>query len=192
MNARVIHLVRHGPPRSAGLLLGQSDDPPADPSGGLRDAVPAVLPISHVWSSDLQRARVGAQGIAKSRSLGLSIDPRWRELDFGEWEGLSADDVPGEGLTRFWNDPDSCPPPGGERWSTLQARVRAALGELDDMGLVVTHGGAMRAAVAVLTGLDHRQVWAFDLPYGALLSLRIWPGAEPAGQIIGLRSGHPS
>ncbi|MCH7627764.1 histidine phosphatase family protein [Novosphingobium sp.] len=192
MNARLIHLVRHGPPRSAGLLLGQSDEAPADPSGGLRDAVPEALPISHVWSSDLQRARVGAEAIARSRSIGLSMDPRWRELDFGEWEGLSADDVPREGLTRFWDDPDASPPPGGERWSALQARIRAALVDLDDMGLVVTHGGAMRAAVAVLTGLDHRQVWAFDLPYGALLSLRIWPGAEPAGQIIGLRAGCPS
>lgn len=192
MNARLIHLVRHGPPRSAGLLLGHSDEPPADPSGGLRDAVPPALPVSHVASSDLRRALAGAEHIAATRGIALTIDPRWRELDFGAWEGLCADDVPREGLTRFWNDPDACPPPGGERWSALQARVGAALGDLDDMGLVVTHGGAMRAAVAVLTGLDHRQVWAFDLPYGALLSLRIWPGAEPSGQIVGLHAGRPS
>jgi len=57
--------------------------------------------------------------------------------------------------------------------------------------IVVSHAGAMRAAVSVLTGLDHRGVWAFNLPYGALLSIRVWrgEGSEPAsGQIVGLRT----
>jgi len=33
-----------------------------------------------------------------------------------------------------------------------------------------------------------RQGWAIDLPYGAVLSLRIWPGDAPSGQITGLRA----
>jgi alpha-ribazole phosphatase len=52
--------------------------------------------------------------------------------------------------------------------------------------LVVTHGGAIRAALAELCGLDRRQIWAFDLPYGALVSLRIWPGPTRTVQIVGL------
>ena len=87
----------------------------------------------------------------------------------------------------FWNDPDADPPPGGERWSALVARVSAAL---DDMAardtLVVTHGGAIRAALAALFGFDQRQLWAFDLPYAAMLTLRIWPGTPRTAQIVGL------
>jgi alpha-ribazole phosphatase len=90
-------------------------------------------------------------------------------------------------LTAFWVDPDAHAPPGGERWSALHARVRAALAELPGSDvLVVTHGGAMRAALAVLCGFAREQAWAFDLPYAALLSLRVWPGARPTAQIVGL------
>jgi alpha-ribazole phosphatase len=52
--------------------------------------------------------------------------------------------------------------------------------------LVVTHGGAIRAALADLCGFDRRQIWAFDLPYAALVSLRIWPGPKRTVQIVGL------
>jgi alpha-ribazole phosphatase len=44
----------------------------------------------------------------------------------------------------------------------------------------------MRAALAHLCGFGHREVWAFDLPYAALLSLRVWPGAPRSAQIAAL------
>ena len=76
---------------------------------------------------------------------------------------------------------------GGERWSALVTRVSAALADLAPVPtLVVTHGGAMRAALHSLCGFDQRQLWAFDLPYASLLSLRVWPGERPGAQIAGL------
>ena len=54
--------------------------------------------------------------------------------------------------------------------------------------LVVTHGGVLRAALAVLCGFEQRHLWSIDLPYAALLSLRVWPGETPAAQITGLRT----
>ena len=188
MSGRVVHLLRHGPPRRTGLLLGHTDEPACHPCGGLGNAVPDGLLVRSIVSSDLLRARAGAESLARTRGLNLVIDPRWRELDFGGWDGLVPEQVPPDTLSQFWNDPDACPPPGGERWSALQARVTEALDDLADNALVVTHGGAMRAAISAVTGLDHRQTWALDLPYAALLSLRIWPGDAPGGQIIGLRA----
>lgn len=77
---------------------------------------------------------------------------------------------------------------GGEQ-VFFGARVSDATDALAPVDtLVVTHGGAMRAALHHLCGFDLRQLWAFDLPYGALLSLRIWRGAQPGAQIIGLRA----
>ncbi len=189
MSAKVVHLLRHGPPARTGLLLGHCDEPPCDPTGGLHGAVPDDLSIRRLVTSDLRRALAGAHVLAASRGLGLTIDPRWRELNFGAWDGLAPEGVPRDALARFWNDPETCPPPQGERWSSICHRVGSALPELDDATLVVTHGGAMRAAVSATTGLDQRQVWALDLPYGALLSLRIWTGDSLSGQIIGLGAG---
>lgn len=121
----------------------------------------------------------------------LSIDQRWRELDFGAWDGLPPEEVEGEALARFWDDPDAHAPPEGERWSALLDRVAAALGDLVARPtLIVTHAGAMRAALAVLCGFDVRQTWAIDLPYSGLLTLRVWPargaGQRSTAQIAGL------
>ncbi|BBD99168.1 histidine phosphatase family protein [Sphingobium amiense] len=188
MSERLVHLVRHGPPLRPGLLHGHGDEPPADPAGGVTHAVPDSFAIMTVTCSDLLRARAGAETLARARGMTAKADRRWRELDFGGWDGADPDSVDAESLARFWNDPEAHPPPGGENWSAITSRVGAALADLPPDALVVTHAGAMRAAISVLTGLDFRQVWAVDLPYGALLSLRIWPGTPLSGQIVGLRA----
>ncbi|EJU09069.1 phosphoglycerate mutase [Sphingomonas sp. LH128] len=54
--------------------------------------------------------------------------------------------------------------------------MEQALAGITVPSLVLTHGGAMRAALAVLFHMEQPQVWAFDLPYASVLSLRLWPG----------------
>lgn len=187
MTGFVVHLLRHGPPRRAGLLLGHRDEPAADPVALSRMVRVDGPEFGAVLSSDLRRAAESARIIAEALRRPLALDRRWRELDFGAWDGLSPDEVPPGELARFWDAPDRHPPPGGECWRDIKQRVEGALRDLAGPALVVTHAGAMRAAISVLTGLDHRGVWALDLPYGALLSLRVWPGDTPSGQIVGLQ-----
>lgn len=190
MNPRIIHLLRHGPPVRTGLLLGHLDEPP------LTAECPAILkrvkhlPIRQIICSDLQRCALPATQLARSLDIPVATDPRWRELAFGAWEGLAPEAVDKDALARFWADPGGHPPPRGEGWPNLCGRVLAALAGLETETLVLTHSGAMRAAISVLTGLDHRCVWAIDLPYRALISLRIWPGDPLSGQIIGLDTGY--
>lgn len=189
MTPFLLHLLRHGAPMRPGLMLGRTDDPPSAAGIGTCIARTADLEFEALIASDLRRACEAAQAIARSRPFPLAIDPRWRELDFGAWDGLAPAGIDRAALMRFHDDPDAAPPPGGERWASLCARVSAALGELPPRPtLVVTHGGAIRAALAGLCGFGHRQGWALDLPYGALVSLRVWPGETPAAQIIGLRT----
>jgi alpha-ribazole phosphatase len=189
MNGVAIHLLRHGPPVRTGLLLGHGDDPAMASRAPALIARAASLKVGAIVTSDLCRSAETAEALAAIAGLQVASDPRWRELDFGAWDGKAAADLPAADMARFWDDPDRHPPPGGERWTELRQRVRAALADLTGPSLVVTHAGPMRAAVSVLTGLDHRGVWALDLPYGALLSLRIWPGQHLTGQIAGLDAG---
>jgi alpha-ribazole phosphatase len=168
-------------------MLGRTDCAPT--AAGIAACVDQVeaLGIEAIVTSDLVRARRAAEAIAVKLAVPVTVDDRWRELDFGAWDGLAAGEIDSDALGCFWNDPDAHPPPGGERWSHLLARVGAALDDLEPRTtLVATHGGAMRAALAHLCGFEQRQLWAFELPYSGLLSLRVWLDDRPSAQIVGL------
>lgn len=187
MTPRLLHLLRHGAPERTGRFLGRTDD--AATPAGIAACVDQAegLKVDTIISSDLIRARACAEAVAGPTRT-VTIDPRWREMDFGAWDGLTAIEIAPAALARFWDDPDAHAPPGGEPWSALVARVHGALAALPaEPTLVVSHGGATRAALGVLCGFDQRRLWAFDLPYAALLSLRLRPGAPTSAQIVALR-----
>ncbi|MEI4506099.1 histidine phosphatase family protein [Sphingopyxis sp. CCNWLW253] len=187
MSGFALHLLRHGAPETPGLLMGRTDGAPT--AEGIAACVQQAegLGIERLIASDLHRSCAAGEAIGAALGAPLLIDPRWRELDFGDWDGKAASAIDRDALGRFWNNPDANPPPGGERWSALVARVSAAIADLPPVPtLIVTHGGAMRAALHTLCGFDQRQLWAFDLPYAALLSLRVWLGEPTSAQIAGL------
>lgn len=187
MSGFTLHLLRHGALEQPGLMMGRTDGAPTAAGIAACVAQASDLRIEQIIASDLQRARKAGAAIGDALSLPLTIDPRWRELDFGEWDGKASAEIHPDTLGAFWDDPDKNPPPGGERWSSLVGRVSAGLADLaPQTTLIVTHGGAMRAVLHILCGFDQRQIWAFDLPYSARLTLQVWPGEKPSAQIIGL------
>ena len=181
-----LHLMRHGAPLKSGLLLGQTDMPTSDAGCSACFERGRGLAVETIISSDLQRARRPADLIAAWQDLPVRCDARWRELDFGLWNGSNPDDLPQTELAAFWADPDRYPPPGGETWSATLDRVGAALADIDRPALVLAHAGSIRAALSALLGWDYRQSWSLALPYAALVSLKVWPGETRGAQITGL------
>jgi alpha-ribazole phosphatase len=180
MNSRLVHLLRHGQTALTGRLVGRTDCAVSDE--GIAACIDQIVGLAFdaVVTSDLMRARSCAEAIGHP----IHLDARWRELDFGAWDGLATSEIDAAALGAFWSDPDAFPPPGGEHWSSLVGRVGGAIGDLPPGDvLVVTHGGAIRATLAHLFGFDQRALWAFDLPCASLLSLRFWP---VGAQIVGL------
>lgn len=92
-----------------------------------------------IWTSDLIRARATAAALGEA-----CVDPRLRELDFGELEGLTWQQCEPEiqrALTRF----DEFAAPGGESVAALADRIEAFISELDEGDhVLVTHGGVIR------------------------------------------------
>ncbi|WP_313534545.1 histidine phosphatase family protein [Sphingomonas sp.] len=186
MSGIVLHLLRHGVTEAEGRLIGRTDAQPLAEGVAACVARAAGLAVDAVVTSDLARSFVPARLIAAALSCDVREDARWRELDFGAWDGLGFDAIDAEALAAFQADPARHIPPHGEAWPALLARVTEALGTIDRSTLVVTHGGAMRAALATLCAIDFPQLWNIALPHAALLSLRVWPGTPRVGQIIGL------
>ena len=152
-------LVRHGEStwNAEERLQGQLDPPLSERGREQSRALSAVLdglPGERVVCSDLGRARQTAEllGLRPER-----FDPRWREIDVGEWGGRTAAEVDAQGteLTNWRGGPRKAP--DGESWKAFSERVAGAVDELIAAGgpwLVVCHGGCIRVAVAHLTGAD--------------------------------------
>lgn len=146
-----LFLVRHGrtAANAGGLLLGRAD-PPLDDLGREQAAALASLVEAPalVVSSPLQRCRETAAAFGGP----VSVDERWIELDYGEWDQQPIASIGREDWAAWRADLDFRPP-GGETLRELGARVRSACDELADAAadgdvVVVTHVSPLKAAIA--------------------------------------------
>ena len=158
-----IVFVRHGETawNASRRFQGQSNVPLSARGRAQAAAVALALrgdSFSHAYTSDLERARETAQTIAAARTLDVTSDARLREFDFGQWEGLTWPEI----VARWPQFDGRLPmqarayePAGGERFEQVVERVRSFLDELrsgapSDRVLVVTHAGALHAAMEAL------------------------------------------
>src|SRR3712207_4436190 len=102
-------LVRHGQvaANAHGLLLGRAD-PPLTETGyrQARALAKALPPLIRVVSSPLLRARQTAAVLADARNdcVGLEVDWRWIEMDYGDLDGQPATALPDETWRTWWRD----------------------------------------------------------------------------------------
>ena len=92
-----------------------------------------------------------------------SVDSRFREVDFGDFEMKSYEMLKDDPAYQAWltGDNESNIPPGGESGAQMTQRVLEALRELPDGTALVTHGGVIAAIMASLFPADgkHRYQW---------------------------------
>jgi alpha-ribazole phosphatase len=149
-------LIRHGRTdwNQEKRYQGQQDIPLN--TAGIRQASQLAerLCRSHleaVYTSDLKRALQTASILAEALGLNPVPDPRLREINHGQWEGLLYDDIRTrfpEEYARFHTDPVNAAAPGGEQISCVQQRVENALADIvsrhpDGSVAVVSHGLAL-------------------------------------------------
>lgn len=141
-------------------------DVPLDSVGHAQAAAAApslarLKPVGIV-SSDLARAAETAAYLGPLCDLPVVLDARLRELDVGEWGGLSRAEV----IERYpetyaaWVAGEDVRREGGERMSELATRAVAAvtdaLAAVDTSSgplVAVSHGGTSRALIVSLLGL---------------------------------------
>ena len=153
----VLILVRHGrtAANAAGVLQGHIDIPLDDV--GLAQAAQvaaAIGPVDRIICSPLGRARQTAAAFG----VEPTIDERWIELDYGEYDGLPLVDVPAEAWAR-WSTDHEYATPKGESMGALDRRVRDACAEAlasaaEERVVIVSHVSPIKAAVAWALGCD--------------------------------------
>jgi broad specificity phosphatase PhoE len=184
MSALEVCLVRHGQSvsNSSGVWQGQGDSPLNEIGRTQVEALGHALrgqDYDLVLSSDLSRAA----DTAKAAGVEVELDRAWREIDVGDWEGLTDEQV----AVRF---PEQIAAlrarravaiGGGESWPDVFQRADDSLAalrrRLPDGGRVIvfTHGGIIAALLAGLLGARGRFPW----PLGRMrntgrTTLRFW------------------
>ena len=185
----VILLIRHGLTDAVGArLTGRLPGVALNARGveqvaGVRDRLRDV-PLAAVYSSPLERTLATARPIAAAHRLDVREWDALNEVDFGEWSGLTLDQLAADpAWQRFNTSRADAVVPGGERAVAVQRRIVDALDELQqrhDRAIVaaVSHGDVIRAAVlhAAGTSLDlwHR----FEISPGSITTLE-YAGGQP-------------
>lgn len=137
-----------------------------------------------VWSSDLTRAVETAQIVRDTCGAGpVHCDERLREQHLGDLEGRPYEETWAAAEAHDWSDP-TLPVAGGESPAQVHARMAEVLADAVRAAgtapvVLVTHGDAIRAALAHLSGFDAGQGPWTDVPNGAVF--RAGPDAEASG-----------
>src|SRR6266511_3143934 len=120
-----------------------------------RDAVSVVSPLKRTRQT---LAAIAAAGASLPEPL---VEPDFAEQSFGRWEGLGWAEMQArdpEAYATFWRNPTRNTPPGGESFEAQMRRTATVVERLDaafaGRNIVsVSHGGTIRAAVALALGL---------------------------------------
>ncbi len=182
-----VYFIRHGQTdwNAARRYQGQRDIPLNDlgraqarRNGVALLALGATLAGAEYVSSPLGRAREtmeimrAAMGLAPS---GYRVDEAIKEIHYGHWEGLLAEDMPRldpEGLAARRRDPYSWRPDGGESYADLALRIGRWLGTVEGNSVVTSHGGVMRTLQGLVTGLSPAEILSIDAPQDRIMVLR--------------------
>ena len=184
-------LIRHGQTywNLTQRFQGQSDTPLNTVGKNQAKALAerlSDLSFDIVYTSDLQRAIETANIIRKP----AYPDPRLREVNFGDWEGLTYDEIKDKhpaALNAWENDIYKNAPPNGETLEQLSARVQSMLDELhtkhsDRTVLIVAHGGVLQTLICLALNLKPTMYWQFHLSTASLSEIAFYP----AGAILNL------
>jgi alpha-ribazole phosphatase len=168
-----IWLVRHGEPAGVrGRCYGKLDVGLSAAGRVQMERTAKCLRSEHfdaIYASPRVRTTESARAVALFHECGVQEDARLREIDFGDFEGLTYDEIAARypELYRQWMEaPTEVQFPNGESFAAMRARVLASFDAIRERHegrtvAIVTHGGVIRIVLS----------WALQMPDGCLFRL---------------------
>ena len=151
-------------------------------------------PVAAVVASPRVRALETAAAIARPHGLDVVVDEDLRELDLGELEGRTYDEIAAAlpDLYAAWmSTPTDVRFPGGESYADLRARALVAVERLrashDGATVVsVTHGGVVRAVVSETLGVPAERIFRIAVDPASVTVVE-WLDGEPLVRRVNAR-----
>ncbi|GAA2729174.1 histidine phosphatase family protein [Cellulomonas aerilata] len=200
MSAGTVVLWRHGRTAyNAAMRLQGQVDIPLDEVGHRQAAtaaaaLSATVGVDGIVVSDLGRARETAAHLASRTGREAVVDHRLRERAFGEWEGLTGEEISADWAEQFdvWRSGGDPQGVGAETRAQVSERMVAAIEEhaaaLEPTQtlVAVSHGAAITLALTGMLGLglQWRGIAGLTNAHWAELR-RNPPGVEPGWRLFG-------
>ncbi len=170
-------LVRHGESEMNVLrrFCGHTDAPLTEKGHEQAEFTAEKLKVEHVdriVASDLSRAFETALKIATHHEAPVESSEAFREMDFGEWEGLTYDEILSgfpEKSKEWVDDYFKTPCPGGESLITFYDRITQAFQALKketkkgESVLLAAHAGVIQAILSKELMDDVKGYWRFKI-----------------------------
>ena len=172
------YLIRHAATDTLGReIAGRSpgvhlNEPGRAQAARVAEAL-GTLPITHLYSSPLERCRETAQPLADRLKLPVTASEALTEVDFGDWTRKSLEELGRLDAWRQWNGFRSAAQiPNGESMVQVQSRIVAELERLRRLHpktpvAIFSHGDPIRAALT----------WYLGMPLDLLSRLEIFPAS---------------
>lgn len=112
--------------------------------------------VEAVFHSPQARAVYTAEALASALSIPSLEQPGLEERSFGDWDEWEWPQIAAELNKLTTEERYTFVPSNGESWQQMEERLRAALQEISSKQYasvaIITHGGAIRALLPIVTG----------------------------------------
>lgn len=137
------------------------------------------IALAAIWASPLARAQETAAPLARERALEIVTREELTELDYGDWQGCTPEELQGNPYWARYNRQRSrCRIPGGESLGEAQVRMSRVLEQLTAeypaaCVALVGHGDPLRAMVAQLLGVGLDFILRFEIAPASITVIRM-------------------
>jgi alpha-ribazole phosphatase len=133
-----------------------------------------------IFCSDLKRALETAKIINESHNLKIQINQNFKEINFGEWEGMTYDDIQNkypEQIKVWLKTPHLLRLERGESFVELRDRAMVGIREIVSLYsegniLIVTHGGTIASLICGLLQEPLTKMWEYKQKNSAVNILK--------------------
>ena len=122
--------------------------------------------VEILYSSPEKRALETATIISNAMNVPMKTLPNLRERNWGDWEGKPWDEVKKILDPMTLDERYKFVPPNGESWQQMEHRLKEILDYVTSQKVksiaVVTHGGALRGLMPLLTNAPKESSFKYD------------------------------
>jgi len=195
-----ILLIRHGDTDYVDEALAGRIDSPLNAEGSKQSQFVAQAlkktKIDAIYASPLIRTQQTAEPLASMKNLEIQINTGLNQVNFGDWQGLSFDELIGDPNWKlFQENPALVKIPGGEDGFMVRSRASSALTDLvhlypmDAVIACFSHGSIIRHLISFFIGLPLENLNQIRISPASISTLEISKGK---GKLLHLNQEIPT